>query len=116
MTERRLFRPARTAEAAARALAEDAARLGGPAVDAVLAAAGHAAPRVARGWPAGLSNREVNVLGLLARGLSNKEIATALAISAKTVQHHVAHVYEKTGVGSRAAAALYATTHGLLPA
>ncbi len=64
--------------------------------------------------PSPLSDRERSVLALLARGLSNKEIAVALTISPKTVQHHVAHVYEKTGVRSRAAAALYAVERGLV--
>ena len=50
----------------------------------------------------------------MARGLSNKEIGARLFISAKTVQHHVAHVYEKTGVSTRAAAALFAVEHQLL--
>lgn len=63
--------------------------------------------------PAGLSEREVEVLVLLARGLSNKEIAQSLRVSPKTVQHHVSHIYEKTKVQSRAAAATYAVTNGL---
>jgi DNA-binding NarL/FixJ family response regulator len=54
------------------------------------------------------------VLRALARGRSNKEIGAALGISAKTVQHHVAHVYAKIGASSRARAALFATEHGLL--
>jgi DNA-binding NarL/FixJ family response regulator len=58
----------------------------------------------------------VEVLRGLARGLSNKEIAGLLGISPKTAQHHVAHVYEKTGMRSRAAAALYAVRHGLTEA
>ena len=64
------------------------------AAEAVLDAAGHrAAPR--RGWPAGLTDREVEVLRALARGASNKAIAQALGLSPKTVGHHVAHVYTK---------------------
>jgi DNA-binding NarL/FixJ family response regulator len=65
-------------------------------------------------WPDQLSEREVEVLCLLARGLSNKEIGARLFISAKTVQHHVAHIYEKTGVSTRPGAALYAVEEGLL--
>ncbi|MFO0557152.1 MAG: LuxR C-terminal-related transcriptional regulator [Polyangiales bacterium] len=87
-----------------------ARRLDAAVVDAVIAVTSGApmlAPKCSE-----LSEREVEVLALLARGASNKEIATALKISPKTVQHHVAHVYEKTGVRSRAAAALYAVERG----
>ena len=94
------------------ALLSDEARSGRyarDAVEAVLAASGHGAQaRVRGGWPAELSDREVEVLCLLARGLSNKQIGARLFISAKTVQHHVAHIFEKTGVSTRAAAAVYA--------
>jgi HD-GYP domain-containing protein (c-di-GMP phosphodiesterase class II)/DNA-binding CsgD family transcriptional regulator len=116
MTEERAHRPARTRAAAAEALMEDArrGRLDREAVDAVLAAAGHDAPRVGRVWPAALSDREVEVMCLLARGLANKEIAQRLAISPKTVQHHVAHIYEKTNVRTRASAALFAVENHLL--
>ena len=61
-----------------------------------------------------LTPRERGVAALVADGLSNKEIAARLGISAKTVQHHVAHVYEKTGARSRAAAAIYAASRRLL--
>ncbi|MGH3369044.1 MAG: response regulator transcription factor, partial [Nocardioidaceae bacterium] len=83
-------------------------------VDAVLAAAGQAArpPQVAR--PSGLTEREVDVLRLIARGLSNKEVAAHLGISAKTVGHHVEHVYAKAGVTTRAGATLFAMEHHLL--
>jgi len=54
------------------------------------------------------------VLRLVARGSSNKQIGADLGISPRTVQHHVAHLYAKIGVGSRAGAALFATEHGLL--
>jgi HD-GYP domain-containing protein (c-di-GMP phosphodiesterase class II) len=66
------------------------------------------------GGPDGLSEREVEVLDHLARGRSNKEIGRRLFISPRTVQEHVRHIYAKTGVSSRAAAALYATQHGLV--
>jgi DNA-binding NarL/FixJ family response regulator len=61
-----------------------------------------------------LTDREKEVLALLARGLSNKEIAQRLVISPKTVANHVEHIYSKIGVSSRAAATLYATQHGLM--
>jgi DNA-binding NarL/FixJ family response regulator len=79
----------------------------------VLRAAGHRAP-ARRSWPAGLTTREVEVLGLVARGRSNKQIAQQLVVTPKTVSNHVEHVYAKIGVSSRAAATLYATQHGLL--
>jgi putative nucleotidyltransferase with HDIG domain len=114
MTEDRAHRRALSPEAAAQVLVEEAraGRHDREAVEAVLAAAGQAT-RVRGGWPAQLSEREVEVLCLLARGLSNKEIGARLFISAKTVQHHVAHIYEKTGVSTRPGAALFAVENGL---
>jgi DNA-binding NarL/FixJ family response regulator len=64
--------------------------------------------------PAGLSDREVEVLRLVARGLSNREVADRLTVSRRTVEHHVQHIYDKIGVSSRAAAALFAMEHDLL--
>ena len=90
-----------------------AGRLDGDAVNAVLAAAGHRV-RARRAWPAGLTPREVEVLGLLARGYSNREVARRLSISAKTVGNHVEHIYAKIGASSRAEAGLFAMQHGLL--
>lgn len=84
------------------------------AVDAVLAAAGAKSAMKQGAWPSALTDREVQVLRLVARGKTNKEIGVLLGISAKTVQHHVAHAYEKTGVYSRAGAALFITERGLL--
>jgi DNA-binding CsgD family transcriptional regulator len=79
----------------------------------VLAAAGH---RVRRrpALPAGLTPREAEILVLLARGLSNKQIAEKLSVSARTVSSHVEHVYAKIGVSARGAAALFAMRHGLV--
>jgi HD-GYP domain-containing protein (c-di-GMP phosphodiesterase class II) len=91
-----------------------AGRLDGEAVDAVLVAAGQRVPR-RRDWPAGLTTREVEVLRLLALGLSNKEIARRLVISPKTAGTHVQHIYEKIDASSRAMASLFAVQQGLLP-
>jgi HD-GYP domain-containing protein (c-di-GMP phosphodiesterase class II) len=116
MREPRPHRPERSpADAAAELRAEvRAGRLDSEAVEAVLGAAGHRVPRRREG-PAGLTQREVEVLRLLARGLSNKEIAERLVISPKTVANHVEHIYGKTGSSNRAAAGLFAMRHGLLP-
>jgi DNA-binding NarL/FixJ family response regulator len=67
-----------------------------------------------RGVPAGLSERELEVLLALARGGSNREIAGDLGISAKTVGHHVQNVYAKAGVHNRAAATRWAFEHDLV--
>jgi DNA-binding NarL/FixJ family response regulator len=68
-----------------------------------------------REGPAGLTRREVEVLVLLARGLSNKAIAERLVIAPKTAGNHVEHIYTKIGCSTRAAASLFAMQHGLLP-
>jgi HD-GYP domain-containing protein (c-di-GMP phosphodiesterase class II) len=82
------------------------------AVDVVLEAAGGAPCRASR--PRGLSEREIEVLRFVARGKSNREIGTLLSISPRTVQNHVAHIYDKIGVYSRAGAALFAIEERLL--
>jgi HD-GYP domain-containing protein (c-di-GMP phosphodiesterase class II) len=116
MREPRPYRPARLAEEAASELRDEvgAGRLDGEAVDAVLAAAGHRVVRRREG-PAGLTAREVEVLRLLARGMSTKAIAKELVISPKTAANHVEHIYTKTGATNRAAASLFAMQQGLLP-
>jgi HD-GYP domain-containing protein (c-di-GMP phosphodiesterase class II) len=83
------------------------------AVEAVLRAAGHRVRRRREG-PSGLTAREVEVLRLLARGLSNKEIAQQLVISRKTAGTHIEHIYAKTGATNRAQASLFAVKRGLL--
>jgi HD-GYP domain-containing protein (c-di-GMP phosphodiesterase class II) len=116
MREPRPHRPALAAEEAAVQLraAVKAGRLDGEMVEAVLGAAGHRVLRRREG-PAGLTAREVEVLRLVARGLSNKEIAERLVISPKTVGKHVEHIYAKADASNRAAAGLFAMQHGLLP-
>ena len=114
-TEPRPHRDACTAGEAAGLLRAEAraGRLDADAIAAVLSAAGHPATRrPAR--PAGLTAREVEVLQLLARGLSNKEIAERLVISRKTAGHHIEHIYAKTGTANRALASLFAVSHGLI--
>jgi DNA-binding NarL/FixJ family response regulator len=91
----------------------EAGRLDGEAVNAVLASAGH---RVRRrpSPPCGLTPREIEILILLARGLSNKQMAERLSVSARTVSSHVEHIYAKIGVSTRGAAAMFAMRHGLV--
>jgi HD-GYP domain-containing protein (c-di-GMP phosphodiesterase class II) len=84
--------------------------------DAVLAAAGHRQPLPKSRrpqHPGGLTGREAEVLRLVARSLTTREIADRLYISAKTADHHIQHVYTKIGVSTRAAAALWAMQHAL---
>ena len=76
--------------------------------------AGHAPRRARDPLPAGLTAREASVLRLVARGLTNKEIAGALDISTKTAGHHVEHIFSKIKVTTRAAASLYAMQNDLL--
>lgn len=113
--EPRPHRGAATAAEAAAIVREEvrAGRLDGDAVDAVLRAAGHRVRR-RRDTVAGLTPREVEVLRLLARGMSNKQIAATLDISRKTAGNHIEHIYAKIGVANRALASLYAANHGLM--
>jgi DNA-binding NarL/FixJ family response regulator len=89
-------------------------RLDRDVVEAVLAAAGHQPARTKRPLPAGLSEREVEVLCLAVRGLSNREIAEALFLAPKTVGHHLENIYGKIGVSTRVGATLFALQHGLV--
>jgi HD-GYP domain-containing protein (c-di-GMP phosphodiesterase class II) len=116
MREDRPHRAALDATAAAAELLREAdeGRIDREAADAVLAAAGHHVERRPRELPAQLTERELEVLLVLVRGRSNQEIADDLGISAKTVGHHVQHVYQKAGVRSRAAATLWAFEHDLV--
>ena len=90
-------------------------RLDRAAVDAVLHAAGQRTTPTRRTWPAGLSDREVEVLCLISRGLSKKQVAETLVIAPSTADHHVRHIYDKIGVSTRAGAAVFALEHGILP-
>ena len=115
MTEPRPYRSELPPQTAAAELRADvrAGRLDGDAVNAVLAAAGHRAP-ARREWPGGLTAREVEVLSLVARGHTNKEIAKRLFVTPKTVSSHLQHIFSKIGVSSRARATHFATQHGLV--
>jgi HD-GYP domain-containing protein (c-di-GMP phosphodiesterase class II) len=116
MREPRPHRPALSPDAAARQLRAEvaAARIDPEAVEAVLEAAGQRTSRRLVG-PAGLTAREVEVLRLVARGRSNKDIAAELMITPKTAGNHIEHIYIKIGVSNRAAAGLFAMRQGLLP-
>jgi putative nucleotidyltransferase with HDIG domain len=115
LTEDRPHRAALTPDAAARTLRDEAARgrLDRAAADAVLSTQG-----LLRGerpaLPKGITERELEVLRLLARGLVDKEIAAKLGISHRTVHHHNQALFQKLGVTTRGAAALFAVENGLL--
>jgi HD-GYP domain-containing protein (c-di-GMP phosphodiesterase class II) len=117
MLEPRPHRPARSPQDAAVQLRAEvrAERIDGDAAEAVLLAAGHRAT-ARRERPAGLTAREVDVVRLVARGLSSKEVAAELVISPKTARNHIEHIYVKTGATSRVEASLFAIKHGLLAA
>jgi HD-GYP domain-containing protein (c-di-GMP phosphodiesterase class II) len=111
----RPHRPARSREDAAAELRVMAANgeLDREAVERVLGAAGHrrsAKPE----HPAGLTDRETEVLRLVTLGLTTRQLADELGISPKTADHHIQHVYAKIGVSTRGAAALFAIEHGVL--
>jgi len=117
MTEDRAWRPALKATEAARQLRAGVAehRLDARAVDAVLEAAGQPRPagRSRRAWPSTLTDREVEVLKAITRGLSNRQIARELFISEATVHTHVINLYGKIGIRTRAGATLFAFEHDL---
>jgi HD-GYP domain-containing protein (c-di-GMP phosphodiesterase class II) len=115
MTQMRAYRPALSPREAAAELRVDvkAGRLDGQFVDCVLRAAGHRVRRQ-REWPNGLTTREVEVLRLVARGLSNKQIAAVMGIAPKTAGSHVEHIYRKIDVANRAQASIFAMRHGLM--
>jgi HD-GYP domain-containing protein (c-di-GMP phosphodiesterase class II)/DNA-binding CsgD family transcriptional regulator len=123
MREPRPYRQPLSARAAADELRREAKAglLAPDAVRAVLTAAGGplagqpaGAGRVTGDRPAGLSERECEVLGLLARGLATKQVARRLGISPKTCDHHIQRLYGKAGVSTRAGATLFALEHGLV--
>jgi HD-GYP domain-containing protein (c-di-GMP phosphodiesterase class II) len=116
MTQDRPHRSRLSAEQASDELVRDAraGKLDGDCVAAVIEAGGQARPRAHDLRPAGLSEREIEVLRLVATGFSNPEIAEKLVISSRTAEHHVQHIYRKLGVRSRPAVAFFAMEHGLV--
>ncbi len=103
-------------EDAARLLKDEvvAGRLDRDAVAAVIDAAGGQAKHVRTANPGGLTDREVEVLSLLGRGRTNRQIGEELFISPKTVGRHVENIYGKIGVSTRAGATVFAMEHRLL--
>jgi HD-GYP domain-containing protein (c-di-GMP phosphodiesterase class II) len=116
LTETRPHRPALSESEACGALraSADEGHLDRNAVDAVTTSVGHRGTWTRRAASIALTEREVDVLRLVAREKTNPSIAQALGISPKTVERHVTHIYEKLGVSSRAGAAIHALEHGLM--
>ncbi|HRW47542.1 MAG: HD domain-containing protein [Caldilineaceae bacterium] len=116
LTEERPHRPACTPEMAADELKRQvkAGRMDGEIVNGLLAATGQGKPSTRKETVAGLSEREVEVLRLLARGQTMKQVAEQLIISYKTVDRHVQNIYTKIGVSTRAGATLFVMEHQLL--
>ena len=115
MTEPRSYRPPLSAKQATAELRGDVreGKLDSAAVDAVLAAAGQSQGKRRTG-PAGLTPREVEVLVLIARGASSRQVARALNIAPKTAGTYIERIYSKTGASTRSTATLFAMQHGLL--
>jgi HD-GYP domain-containing protein (c-di-GMP phosphodiesterase class II) len=117
MTEARPHRDALAPDHAATTLRDEvrAGRIDGDAAEDVLSAAGHArASARDRARPGGLTARELEVLLLVARGASSREVAEELTITEKTARNHIEHIYSKLDVSTRAEASLYAMRHGLV--
>ncbi len=116
LTETRPHRPQLTEAEAATALSAQAKEglFDRKSVDAVLTSAGQKGTRTRRAAAIALSEREIEVLGHVAREQTNPSIAAILDISPKTVERHVTHIYDKLGISTRAGAAIYALENGLL--
>ncbi len=120
MTSERADRPAHSGADAAAELRrlESAGAIEARASRAVLVAAGHgegeASPGRRAHHPGRLSRREIDVLRLAAKGLTTKQIGDRLYVSTKTADHHIQHIYNKIGVSTRAAAALWAMQNAVV--
>jgi HD-GYP domain-containing protein (c-di-GMP phosphodiesterase class II) len=114
LREQRPHRPAMSAEDAADQLRGEVreGRLDADAAEAVLAVSGHR-PQPRRSAPADLTGREVEVLRLIARGLTSAEVGRELDIKTRTVGAHIEHIYAKIGATNRSVATLFAMQHGL---
>jgi HD-GYP domain-containing protein (c-di-GMP phosphodiesterase class II) len=114
--EPRPYRSALPAKAAADLLRAEtrSGKLDPDVVSAVLDEAGQRTPPKRSERPAGLTDRELEVLGLVIQGLSNRQMADALVVSPKTIDHHIQHIYDKIGVSTRVGATLFALQHGLV--
>jgi HD-GYP domain-containing protein (c-di-GMP phosphodiesterase class II) len=112
--EPRPYRGPHSPDAAAARLKDRVTRgaLDADSVEAILAVTGHARSKVRR--DDALTPRETEILGLVARGLSNRDIATRLVLSEKTVRNHVERTYAKIGATNRVGASLYALRQGLV--
>ena len=104
----------RRAEALAGEAATLAERIGMPALLGKVKGIGPATPPLT--LPDGLSPREVQILEIVARGLSNREIGALLSISEHTAANHIRSILRKTGCTNRAEAVSYAHRHHLIPA
>lgn len=115
--EPRPYRAAVSSVAAAERIRDEVrdGRLDVRAADAVLGVAGHQ-PHRGRDLPAGLTAREAQVLALICRGLSDREIAERLVITPKTARNHVEHIYLKIDARNRVGATLFAIEHDLIAA
>jgi len=89
-------------------------RLCPDAAEAVLSVAGQPSRRNIAPRLAGMTQREIEVLRLIARGMTTKDAAGELGIAPKTADNHVQSIYSKIGVTTRAGAALFAVENGLL--
>lgn len=116
LTEPRPHRPERDASHAAEELEREVAKgnLDRQAAAAVLKVAGHTRAAAGTQRVCGLTEREIEVVRLLARGRVDKEIASELGISTRTVHHHNQHIYDKIGVRTRSGVALFAIENGLI--
>jgi DNA-binding NarL/FixJ family response regulator len=114
--ERRPHRPALDPGTAAEHLHAEVRqrRLDGDAVAALLRGARHVHPQRTPAPRLELTDRELEVLGLLVRGLTNREMSEVLVVSPKTVGHHVESIYRKLGVSTRAGATIFAVSRGLV--
>jgi HD-GYP domain-containing protein (c-di-GMP phosphodiesterase class II) len=116
LTETRPHRPAMTEPEAGSVLRAQSREglLDRNAVDAVITSVGQRGAWTRRAASIELTEREIEVLRLVAREQTNPLIARVLGISPKTVERHVTHIYQKAGVSSRAGAAIYALENGLM--